>query len=69
LLGSKNENWRRCWRVLATGSESVVNERTRRRTEALWKQICWVRMVFPDPGALPGREWFYLAEPSLRPLP
>lgn len=27
------------------------------------------RIVFPDPGSLPGREWFYLAEPSLRPLP
>ena len=27
------------------------------------------RIVFPDPGAQPGREWFYLAEPSLRPLP
>jgi uncharacterized protein len=27
------------------------------------------RIVFPDPGALPGREWFYLAAPSARPLP
>jgi predicted deacylase len=26
------------------------------------------RIVFPDPGALPGHEWFYLAEPSDRPL-
>jgi uncharacterized protein len=24
------------------------------------------RIVFPDPGALPGREWFYLAAPSRR---
>ncbi len=27
------------------------------------------RIVFPDPGALPGREWFYLATPSARTLP
>jgi uncharacterized protein len=26
------------------------------------------RIVFPDPGALPGREWFYLAAPSTRAL-
>jgi predicted deacylase len=26
------------------------------------------RIVFPDPGALPGHEWFYLARPSDRPL-
>jgi uncharacterized protein len=26
------------------------------------------RIVFPDPGALPGREWFYLAAPSARVL-
>lgn len=26
------------------------------------------RIVFPDPGALPGHEWFYLAQPSARPL-
>jgi uncharacterized protein len=26
------------------------------------------RIVFPDPGALPGREWFYLARPSARRL-
>jgi predicted deacylase len=26
------------------------------------------RIVFPDTGALPGREWFYLAEPSTRKL-
>jgi uncharacterized protein len=26
-------------------------------------------LVFPDPNALPGHEWFYLAEPSRRPLP
>jgi uncharacterized protein len=26
------------------------------------------RIVFPDPGALPGREWFYLAAPSARAL-
>ena len=26
------------------------------------------RIVFPDPGALPGREWFYLARPSERPV-
>jgi predicted deacylase len=25
-------------------------------------------IVFPDPSALPGHEWFYLAQPSLRPL-
>ncbi len=25
-------------------------------------------VVFPDPGALPGHEWFYLARPSDRPL-
>jgi predicted deacylase len=27
------------------------------------------RIVFPDPGAKPGFEWFYLARPSTRPLP
>jgi predicted deacylase len=27
------------------------------------------RVVFPDPGARPGREWFYLAVPSARRLP
>lgn len=27
------------------------------------------RIVFPDPGARPGHEWFYLAGPSERPLP
>jgi hypothetical protein len=32
---SKNENCRRCRRVLATGSERVVKERTRLRAEAL----------------------------------
>ncbi len=26
------------------------------------------RIVFPDPGAQPGREWFYLAVPSARAL-
>lgn len=26
------------------------------------------RIVFPDPTALPGHEWFYFAEPSDRPL-
>jgi predicted deacylase len=26
------------------------------------------RIVFPDPAALPGHEWFYVAEPSRRPL-
>jgi uncharacterized protein len=26
------------------------------------------RIVFPDPNAAPGHEWFYLAEPSARPL-
>jgi uncharacterized protein len=26
------------------------------------------RIVFPDPNAAPGHEWFYLAEPSERPL-
>jgi len=26
-------------------------------------------VVFPDPDALPGHEWFYLAEASQRPLP
>ena len=26
------------------------------------------RIVFPDPTARPGHEWFYLAEPSRRPL-
>jgi uncharacterized protein len=26
------------------------------------------RIVFPDPNAAPGHEWFYLAEPSDRPL-
>jgi uncharacterized protein len=26
------------------------------------------RIVFPDPSARPGHEWFYLAEPSRRPL-
>jgi hypothetical protein len=25
-------------------------------------------IVFPDPSALPGHEWFYLAQPSVRPL-
>jgi predicted deacylase len=25
-------------------------------------------IVFPDPGATPGHEWFYLARPSARPL-
>lgn len=25
-------------------------------------------IVFPDPGAQPGHEWFYLAQPSERPL-
>jgi predicted deacylase len=25
-------------------------------------------IVFPDPGALPGHEWFYLAQQSARPL-
>jgi predicted deacylase len=25
-------------------------------------------VVFPDHGALPGHEWFYLARPSLRPI-
>lgn len=25
-------------------------------------------IVFPDPGAAPGHEWFYLAAPSARPL-
>jgi hypothetical protein len=25
-------------------------------------------IVFPDHGALPGHEWFYLAQPSTRPL-
>jgi len=23
-------------------------------------------IVFPNPGALPGQEWFYLASPSLQ---
>jgi len=26
------------------------------------------RIVFPDPNAAPGHEWFYVAEPSERPL-
>jgi uncharacterized protein len=26
------------------------------------------RIVFPDPGARPGHEWFYFAQPSARPL-
>jgi predicted deacylase len=26
------------------------------------------RIVFPDPNAMPGHEWFYLAEPSERPV-
>jgi hypothetical protein len=25
-------------------------------------------IVFPDVGALPGHEWFYLAQASTRPL-
>lgn len=25
-------------------------------------------IVFPDPGALPGREWYFLARPGTRPL-
>ncbi|MDH4060992.1 MAG: succinylglutamate desuccinylase/aspartoacylase family protein [Aquincola sp.] len=27
------------------------------------------RIVFPDPAAAPGHEWFYFAAPSQRPLP
>jgi predicted deacylase len=27
---------------------------------------CDGRIVFPNPGALPGQEWFYLAKPSTR---